>query len=261
MSIGSADLAGRVVIVTGGTRGIGAVIARRFLAAGARVLVCGRTEPDELPAAGDLAAEFVAADIRDSDQAVAVVDTAVERFGRLDVLVNNAGGSPPASAATVSPRFVSAIVALNLLAPFYLAQRANAVMRTQPEGGLILNIGSVSGRQPAPGTAAYSAAKAGLATLTRALALEFGPEVRVNQVTVGLVMTELSGLHYGDQAGLDAVAATIPLQRMAVPDDIASACLLLCSPLAGYVNGAELLVDGGGEIPARILAARRQPDH
>ncbi|MEV0809457.1 SDR family oxidoreductase [Micromonospora sp. NPDC050200] len=250
------DLTGKAVIVTGGTRGIGAEIARRYLAAGARVLVCGRTAVDELPAGGERGAEFVQADVRQPEQAAAVVDAAVERFGRLDILVNNAGGSPMADAATVSPRFISSIVSLNLLAPFFLAQPANAVMQRQAEGGLILNIGSVAGRDPAPGTAAYSAAKAGLTTLTRALALEFGPRVRVNQVTVGLVRTELAHLHYGDEEGVRAVAATIPLGRMATPDDVAAACLLLSSPLAGYVNGTELLVDGGGEIPARILAAR-----
>lgn len=252
----SADLRGRAVIVTGGTRGIGAAIARRYLEAGADVLVCGRTEPENPPAAGGRVAGFVPADVRQPDQAGQVVDAAVARFGRLDILVNNAGGSPAADAATVSPRFVTSIVTLNLLAPFYLAQRANAVMREQPDGGLILNIGSVAARDPAPGTAAYAAAKAGLATLTRALALEFGPRVRVNQVTVGLVRTELAHLHYGDEAGVAAVAETIPLRRMAVPEDVADACLLLSSPLAGYVNGAELLVDGGGEIPARFLAAK-----
>lgn len=254
------DLTGKAVIVTGGTRGIGAVIAQRYLAAGADVLVCGRTPPETLPAHDGREARFVQADVRQPEPAAEVVDAAVKQFGRLDILVNNAGGSPAADAATVSPRFVASIVTLNLLAPFYLAQRANAVMQDQAEGGLILNIGSVAGQQPAPGTAAYAAAKAGLSTLTRALALEFGPRVRVNQVTVGLVRTELAHLHYGDEEGVAAVAATIPLRRMAVPDDIAAACLLLSSPLAGYVNGAELLVDGGGEIPARFLAARPQPD-
>lgn len=254
------DLTGKAVIVTGGTRGIGAAITRRYLEAGADVLVCGRTEPETPPAAGDRVAHFVSADVRQPDQAARVVDAAVERFGQLDILVNNAGGSPAADAATVSPRFVASIVTLNLLAPFYLAQRANAVMQGQPEGGLVLNIGSVAARDPAPGTAAYAAAKAGLATLTRALALEFGPKVRVNQVTVGLVRTELAHLHYGDEEGVAAVAATIPLRRMAVPDDVAAACLLLSSPLAGYVNGAELLVDGGGEVPARFLAAKPHTD-
>ncbi len=245
----------RAVVVTGGTKGIGAVIARRFLEQGADVLVCGRSEAAELPSGNGKSAEFVRADIRKPEEAAAVVAAAVARFGRLDVLVNNAGGAPPADSATVSPRFVSAVVALNLLAPFYLAQQANAVMQAQPEGGLVINIGSVAGRNPQPEAAAYSAAKAGLTVLTRALGMDFAPKVRVNQVTVGLVRTEQSHLSYGDEAGQERVANAIPMRRMATPDDIAAACLLLASPDAAYVNGAELLVDGGGEFPSRYLAA------
>ena len=249
-------LDGKAAIVTGGTRGIGAVIAARLLEAGASVVICGRSEPEELPSAGAARAEFVKADVREPDQAAALVDHAAERFGRLDVAVNNAGGSPNADAATVSPRFVAKIVALNLLAPFYVAQAANAVMQRQPEGGVIINIGSVVAYNPAPGAAAYAAAKGGLTVLTRALALEFGPRVRVNQVTAGLVRTEMSDDYYGDDEGQRAVAALIPAGRMAVPGDIADACLLLASPLAGYVSGAELRVDGGGEVPGRFAVAR-----
>ena len=248
-------LEGKAAIVTGGTRGIGAVIAARLLAEGASVAVCGRSKPAELPSGGGRTAEFVQADVREPDDARALVDHAVAAFGRLDIAVNNAGGSPNADAATVSPRFVAKIVALNLLAPFYVAQAANAVMQQQPDGGVIVNIGSVAADNPAPGVAAYAAAKGGLTVLTRALALEFGPKVRVNQVTVGLVGTEMAGEYYGDEAGQRAVAGLIPAGRMAVPDDIAGACLLLASPLAGYVSGAELRVDGGGEVPGRFAVA------
>ncbi|MEU5694328.1 SDR family oxidoreductase [Actinosynnema sp. NPDC020468] len=240
---------GRSVIVTGGARGIGAAITRRFLAQGARVLVCGRNDPDELPEG----AEFTQADVRQPEQAAALVAEAVRRFGGLDVLVNNAGGAPPADTATVSPRFISSVVALNLLAPYYVAQPAYAAMRER--GGVIVNIGSVAGRHPAPQSAAYAAAKAGLTMLTRALAMDLAPQVRVNQVTVGLVRTELSHLSYGDEAGQARVAATIPAGRMATPDDVATAVLLLADPAADYVTGAELVVDGGGEYPARWLAA------
>ncbi|MEU3270253.1 SDR family oxidoreductase [Saccharomonospora sp. NPDC006951] len=250
---------GKAVIVTGGTRGIGAAITRRFLAEGADVLVCGRTEPGDLPSHEGKRAVFAAADIRQPDEAASVVSTCVDRFGRLDVLVNNAGGAPPADTATMSPRFMSAVVSLNLLAPFYVAQPANEVMKAQRDGGLIINIGSVAGRDPAPGATAYSAAKAGLSMLTRSLGMEFAPKVRVNQVTVGLVRTELSHLNYGDDDGQERVAATIPMARMALPDDVAAACLLLASPSAGYLNGAELLVDGGGEFPARYLAVNPSP--
>ena len=249
---GPASLDGKVAVVTGGTRGIGFGIAARLLAEGASVVVCGRTSPASLPSADGRAAQFVAADVREPEQAASVIDFCVERFGRLDVAINNAGGAPYADAATVSPRFVAKIVALNLLAPFYVAQAANAVMQHQPEGGVIINIGSVVAVQPAPGAAAYAAAKGGLTALTKALALEFGPKVRVNQVTVGLVLTEMATEYYGDSEGQQAIAGLIPAGRLAVPADVADACLLLASPLAGYVSGAELRLDGGGEIPGRF---------
>src|SRR6185503_16794535 len=117
------DLTGRVAIVTGGARGIGRGIAERFLAAGADVVICARHEPDDPPAAVGRTASFVAADVRQADDVDRLVSTTVERHGRLDVLVNNAGGSPPADAATASPRFSAAIIDLNLIAPLNVAQR------------------------------------------------------------------------------------------------------------------------------------------
>ncbi|MFF3729224.1 SDR family oxidoreductase [Streptomyces sp. NPDC002476] len=254
-SDGPLDFSGRAVIVTGGTKGIGAVIARAFLTAGAQVLVCGRTDPPEPPRGGGRRAHFLPADVRDPEAAGVLVDGAVERFGRLDVLVNNAGGSPDADAATVSPRFVEKIVALNLLAPFYVAQAANRVMREQSTGGSVINIGSVSAHTPQPGTAAYSAAKAGLLALTRALALEWAPKVRVNHITTGPVRTGSAASVYGADEGA-AVDGVIPMRRMAAPDDVAHACLYLAGGLARYVNGADLAVHGGGEVPARYLAIR-----
>ena len=256
------DFGGQVVLVTGGARGIGRGIAEAFLAAGADVMVCGRTVPadDALPTADDSSgasrrAGFVEADLRDPDQATAAVDATVERIGRLDVLVNNAGGSPGADAATASPRFSASIINLNLLAPLYCAQAANAVMQTQPDGGSIVNIASVSGLRPSPGTAAYGAAKAGLLNLTQSLAIEWAPKVRVNAVSAGLVATEAADDHYGGIDGMAAVAATVPLGRFGTPDDIAGICLFLASPLAAYVTGANLVAHGGGERPAFLAAA------
>jgi len=253
-------LPGRVVVVTGGCRGIGAGIARRFLEAGAEVVVCCRHEPDDLPASGAHRASFVAADVRDPDAIDAVIAATLERHGRFDVLVNNAGGSPPADTATSSPRFSAAIIALNLTAPLVFAQRANAVMRDQPDGGVIINIASVSGLRPSPNSAAYGAAKAGLLNLTETMAVEFGPAVRVNAVTAGLVVTEQAHLFYGDAEGIAAVGATIPLGRMAEPDDIADVCVFLASPLARYVSGANVVVHGGGEKPAYMDAAHNAGD-
>lgn len=249
------DFTGRAVLVTGGTKGIGREIAETFLEAGAEVTVCGRTAPDALPSRGGRTAEFVAADVREAAQAAELVRAAAERAGRLDVLVNNAGGSPDADAATVSTRFVDKIVALNLLAPFYVAQAANAVMQTQDAGGAIVNIGSVSAHDPQPGTAAYSAAKAGLLALSRALALEWAPKVRVNHITTGLIRTEAAAAIYGEDGGA-AVAGVVPMRRMAVPSDVAGACMYLAGDLASYVSGADLAVHGGGEVPARHVVTQ-----
>ncbi len=246
------DFQGQAVIVTGGCRGIGRGIAQRFAEAGARVLVCCRSEPESLPDG----VAFVAADVREPDQIDAVLADCAQRFGRVDVLINNAGGSPPADSATASPRFTAGIIALNLTAPIVFAQRANAVMQGQPGGGSIVNIASVSGVRPSPQSMAYGAAKAGLLNATKTMAVEFAPKVRVNAVVVGLVVTEQAHLFYGDEDGIAAVGATVPLGRMADPTDIADVCLFLASPLARYVTGADVLVHGGGEKPAYMDAAR-----
>jgi NAD(P)-dependent dehydrogenase (short-subunit alcohol dehydrogenase family) len=201
--------------------------------------------------------EVVIADIRDPDDVTRLVAQVHERHGRLDVLVNNAGGSPPADSSTASPRFSEAIVRLNLLAPLWLAQAANAIMQRQDSGGVIVNIASVSGLRPSPNTVAYGAAKAGLINMTETLAVEWAPKVRVNTVTPGYIETEQAPLFYGDEAGIARVAATVPMGRLGTPLDVAAACLFLASPLAAYVSGANLLVHGGGEAP-RYLAASEE---
>lgn len=249
------DLRGRAVLVTGGTKGVGRGIAERFLEAGANVVVSARSAPEVGVRHGAHEATFEPGDVRDHEQVDALVRATVEHLGRLDVVVNNAGGSPMAEAATASPRFSQSIIALNLLGPLHVAQAANRVMQAQHEGGCIVNIGSVSAQRPSPGTAAYGAAKAGLRSLTQSLAVEWAPKVRVNLVTGGLIETEQSHLHYGDDDGLARVAATVPLGRMATPTDIGDACLFLASPLASYVTGADLAVHGGGERPAFLDAA------
>ena len=155
----------------------------------------------------------------------------------------------------MSARFTKKVIGLNLIAPFTVAQAANAIMQKQDEGGVIINIGSVSAQRPAPGAAVYAAAKAGLANLTKTLAMEWAPKVRVNLVIGGLIRTEQSDLFYGDADGIARVAATVPLGRMAEPSDIGAACVYLASPYAAYVTGAELAVHGGGEPPPFLAAA------
>jgi NAD(P)-dependent dehydrogenase (short-subunit alcohol dehydrogenase family) len=245
---------GRVVLVTGGARGLGRGLVDAFAANGDRVVACGRTTPE----AGTLPVPFLSCDVRDAEQVASLVERIVEQFGRLDVCVNNAGGAPYAPAATMSPRLFERIVSLNLCGAFYVAQRANAVMQGQDSGGVILNIGSAIAIRPSPGSAPYTAAKAALVGLTRSLAIEWAPRVRVNLVSPGLLRTELVQETYGDN--LPAVEATVPMGRMATPSDVGTVCVALAAPGMAYVTGAELFVDGGGEQPAWLVAAQTKGD-
>ena len=239
------DLTGKVALVTGGTRGLGRDIAARLQQAGCVVAVCGRNAPSDLSAG----ISFYKADIREADQAKALVDSVVAETGRLDFLINNAGGSPASDAATASPRFVDAILKLNLVGPLYMAQAAYPHLKAAG-GGSIINIASVSGARPSPGTAIYGAAKAGLLNLTQSLAQEWGADqIRVNAIIAGLMTTENAEATYGDADAQAKVAASMPLGRMGTGDDLAGAVLWLCSDLSGWVSGARIQVDGGGERP------------
>jgi NAD(P)-dependent dehydrogenase (short-subunit alcohol dehydrogenase family) len=221
-------LQGAVALVTGGSRGIGLAIADHLRAHGATVLTCARRPPEDDPFC-------LQCDVRQA-----------------------AGGSPEADAATASPRFSESIIALNLLAPLHISQAANRIMQTQQNGGCIINIASVSGTRPSPGTAAYGAAKAGLLNLTQSLAMEWGPKVRVNAIVAGLIATDAAADHYGGPDGVARVGAMLPLGRMGTGADIAAAVAYLASPAAAYISGAQLAVHGGGERPLFLsLAAQK----
>jgi NAD(P)-dependent dehydrogenase (short-subunit alcohol dehydrogenase family) len=241
------DLSGRTALVTGGTRGIGLGISRALLDAGAQVVTCSRSEVEPVPGT-----THRVCDVRDPE----AVHDLVGSLDRLDILVNNAGGAPAADAATASPRFHDKIVGLNLLAPLVCAQAANAVMQRQDSGGAIVNISSISAGRPAPTIAAYGAAKAGLDSLTTSLAMEWAPKVRVNAIDVGLCRTELTDDHYGDDASVAAIERTIPVGRMARPEEVGNVAAFLASDLASYVSGATVACHGGGEIPAFLLVQR-----
>ncbi|MFC6341853.1 SDR family oxidoreductase [Nocardioides hankookensis] len=243
----SIDLSGRVALVTGGTRGIGLGITHALLAAGATVVTCSRSDVEPVPGT-----THRVCDVRDPE----AVDALFAPLDRLDVLVNNAGGAPAADAATASPRFHDKIVGLNLLAPLLCSQAANALMQQQESGGAIVNISSVSANRPAPTIAAYAAAKAGLDSLTASLAMEWAPKVRVNAIDVGLCRTEQTDDHYGDDASVGVIEATIPLGRMARPDEVGNVAVFLASDLASYVSGAAVACHGGGETPAFLLVQK-----
>ncbi len=245
------DLAGRVALVTGGARGIGRGITEVLLEAGATVVTCGRS--DATPPAG---ARHRLCDVRDAASVDALVAGIAEEFGRLDVVVNNAGGAPYALAAEASPRFHDKIIGLNLMSALLVSQAANRVMQDQPTGGSIINISSVSGLRPSPGTAAYGAAKAGLDSLTTSLAQEWGPKVRVNAIDVGLVRTADTADHYGGDDTVAAIERTIPLGRMADVAEVGRVAAFLASDLASYVSGAQLACHGGGEQPVFLHIAQ-----
>ncbi|MDT9694544.1 SDR family oxidoreductase [Streptomyces sp. P17] len=239
------ELNGKLAVVTGGTRGVGAGIARAFVEAGAEVVVGARRAPE----AGLKGAEFRALDVRDP----ASVGRFFAGLPRLDVLVNNAGGTPYRLLADADAERHARVLELNLTAPLTVTLAGYGLLRRAR--GSVLMIGSVSGVRPSPGSAAYGAAKAGLENLARSMAVEWAPEVRVNTLVLGMVRTELAHLHYGGEEGVAAVSRTVPLGRLAEPADVGAAAVFLASDAAAYVTGASLQVHGGGERPAFLDAA------
>jgi NAD(P)-dependent dehydrogenase (short-subunit alcohol dehydrogenase family) len=248
------DLSGRVALVTGGSRGIGRGIAAVLVEAGATVVTCGRSAADD-PVAGT---EHLICDVRDADAVEPLIAGIVAKHGRLDLVVNNAGGAPYALAAESSPRLDDKILGLNLNAVLTISKLANAAMQAQPQGGAIVNISSVSALRPSPGTASYGAAKAGVDSLTKSLAVEWGPKVRVNSIDVGLCRTEDTADHYGSDSTVAAVEATIPLGRMAEPEEVGHVVAFLASDLASYVSGANVACHGGGEPPVFLHVVTKE---
>lgn len=254
------DLSGRVALVTGAAQGFGFACARRLSEAGAAVLLADR-RLDRLEAAGE---KLVAAgrrvatttgDISAEADVDALVEATIERFGRLDVFVNNAGVFSNFLLENLSPVEFQRILSVNVLGSFMCIRAAATQMRAQGSGGSIVNISSIDAVHPSGvGLSHYTTSKHALWGLTKAMALELGPSgIRVNAVAPGPSLTEgaVEFVQAGAPEGIDvdaqwgAYQARIPLRRLADPDDVARATLFLASDLASYVNGAQIVVDGG----------------
>lgn len=248
----------RVALVTGGTKGLGRAIAEHLLTAGWDVAVCGRHLPTAPISVAGKEAWAAVADVRDPQDVERLLAATSARFGQLDLLVNNAGGSPLQNIVESSARLIERVVALNLLGPLYLCRAAYPALAKT--GGSVVNITSVSGRRPSPGTTAYGAAKAGLISATESLAMEWGQKVRVNTVVVGLVEDPEQIEHYGGQLGVERIASNLPMGRMVRSEDLGPIISWLASSEAAFVSGAQIALHSGGEVPMHILLNRGASD-
>ncbi len=242
---------GKVVLVTGGAKRVGAAISRRLHAAGANLVLHYRSSArealdlrDELDALRPGSAAACQADLLDLAALRSLVDQAVERFGRLDALVNNASSFYATPLAGVDERQWHDLLGTNLRAPLFLAQAAAAELRRRH--GCIVNIADIHAERPMHGHLLYSVAKSGLVALTRALAQEMAPQVRVNAVAPGVIMWPENEAWVDEEQRRKIVAHTL-LKREGEPDDIAKAVAFLVQD-APYVTGQVIAVDGGRSI-------------
>jgi NAD(P)-dependent dehydrogenase (short-subunit alcohol dehydrogenase family) len=244
------NFSNKVALVTGSGSGLGSGIAVRFAEAGAAVVVNYRSSAagaqavvGRIEAAGGKAIA-VQADVTQKAEVERLVAQTVEAFGRLDVLINNAGLYPLASLLEMTEAEWDAVVDSNLRGTFLCTQAAAKQMIAQGEGGAIVNIASIEAENPAPLHSHYNAAKGGVVMHTAAAANELGLHgIRVNSVSPGLIWRE--GIEQGWPDGVERFLKAAPLGRLGRPDDIADACLFLASPAARWITGANLRVDGG----------------
>ena len=252
MQPSDALLTDRVAIVTGAGQGIGAAIALALANFGAHLAIC-----DHNAATLEATTERVRAtgrtvlsaclDVRDAPAVDTLFEAIASQFGRVDILVNNAGGTFFSPFDKVNAKGEQTLIAENFTSVTQFIRNSLPLM--DERGGSIVNITSISAHRPAPTIAAYAAAKAGVESLTKSLAMEWGPKVRVNAIEVGLCRTENTDDHYGGDEKVAKIEATIPLGRMARPDEVGNVAVFLASDLASYVSGASVGCHGGGEPP------------
>ena len=248
--LASFDLSGKVAVITGGSRGLGRAMAEAFAASGASVVVASRKgEACELAArqiAEATGAETLGLQchVGDWDACTSLVDTVIERFGRIDVFVNNAGMSPLyESLGSISETLFDKVIDVNLKGPFRLSALVAEHMQAAG-GGSIINVSSVAASQPSRAEIPYAAAKAGLNSMTIGLAHMFGPTVRANVIQPGPFLTDISRAWDLD-AFNEQARRTIPLQRGGEPEEIVGAALYLASDASSYTTGSVMKVDGG----------------
>lgn len=237
-------VAGARALVTGGASGIGLAVARRLHEEGARVALLDRDADGLEQAAAELSVVTVHGDVADPERMEAAVGEAADALGGLTVLVNNAGAGALASVHRNDAESVDRIVAVNLVGVFHVLRAAIPRMLAGG-GGVVVNNASGSGVRPTRGEAPYSAAKAGLIALTSSLAQEYGPRIRANCVSPGVIRTQMTELLFRLEGALDPVLEATPLGRTGTPEEVADAVLFLCSDLSRYVTGQNLVVDGG----------------
>lgn len=243
----------QVAIVTGAGRGIGAAVARALAEAGADVVLSARTEEQLATVAGQVEATgrralVVPADLSDLDAVAGLADAARATFGRIDIVVNNVGGTMPHPFLDTSPRRLVEAFSWNVATAHALTRAAVPTM-LEGGGGAVVGISSMMGRAAGRGYLAYGTAKAGLAHWTRLAAADLAPRIRVNAIAVGSVATSALEVVTGDEGLRSQLEAATPLRRIGEPDDIAAAVLYLASPAGGYVTGKVLEVDGGIQVP------------
>jgi 7-alpha-hydroxysteroid dehydrogenase len=248
-------LTDKVAIVTGAGKGIGRGIAIGFAEAGAQIVAAARTEADLDAVAADVRslgrrALAVRTDVMQTADLEHLVAATLEEFGRIDVLVNNAGGTPPRAAMQTSERFFEAALRFNVTSAFLLTKLAAQAMVDTAGAGTVVNISSRSSDMVQTGFVAYSAAKAALNMMTRTLAAELAPRVRVNAISVGGVATQSLEIVLTDDTLRAMFEANTPMHRPGEPEDIACAALYLASPASSWVTGKVFQVDGGTEAPS-----------
>jgi NAD(P)-dependent dehydrogenase (short-subunit alcohol dehydrogenase family) len=248
------DLTDRVVIITGGSRGIGRAMALAFAEAGARVVVASRKQEGVDAVAAEIESRggtvlAIPAHVGNEVAIATLVEQTVEAFGGVDIAINNAATNPhfgPMLTATTA--LWDKILEVNLRGAFFLCRQVAPVMEKRG-GGVIINVVSTAGIRPSPGLGIYSVTKAGLIMLTKVLAVELGPsKIRVNAIAPGVIKTHFSRALWESDAISQAVRDATPLDRLGEPGDVIGAALFLASPLSDYVNGEVLVIDGGMSV-------------